>query len=369
MQLLAGSMSLVALCASHKFHLKKKGCKLGLQWIRLVETFMAMPAATENIQTAFLNRIKKSLPNHLSFVDELAELLNISRDSAYRRIRGETILSLDETKILSNKYGISIDAFLSSSSEMVTFHRRVVSYQEYNIEKWLNSILKNLDYLKSFNKNELIFSAKDIPVFHYFRLPELASFKLFFWMKTLLGYPDFEQSKFNLQMVPKELTSLADRVWDKYASLASTEIWNEEALYDTMKQIEYYYECGIFSNPSEAALLCDQLSRLLDEVQHEATIGLKSGGGSFNLYNNEILIADNTVFALMGDRRCVYVNQNALNLLLTFQEPFCEKTEIYLRNLIKKSTCISETGEKERIRFFKNMNNRIQTFKNTFIES
>lgn len=214
----------------------------------------------------------------------------------------------------------------------------------------------------------MIFSAKDIPVFHYFRLPELSAFKLFFWMKTLLGYPEYENTKYSKDLVPKELTALADRIWGKYSTISSTEIWNEEVLYDTLRQIEFYQECGLFSNPQEASQLCDQLSKLLEDVEYEAASGKKSEGGTFNLYNNEILIADNTVFARMGDQRCVYVNQNALNILLTFQEPFCEKTEMYLQNLIKKSTLISITGQRERVRFFKNMNTRVQGFRNKFTQ-
>lgn len=325
-----------------------------------------MQTLKESIQTTFLNQVKRNLPPNMSFVDELAETLNISRDSAYRRIRGETILSLDEAKALYSRFGVSIDVLFSNSSEMVTFHRRVVSCEDYTIEKWLHSILKNLDYLRGFVKNEMIFSAKDIPVFHYFRLPELSAFKLFFWMKTLLGYPAYEHTKFSTGIVPKELITLAARLWNKYSAISSTEIWNEEVLYDTLRQIEFYHDCGIFTNPQEAFLLCDQLSKLLEEIEAEAAIGKKSEGGVFNLYNNEILIADNTVFARMGDKRCVYVNQNALNLLLTFQEPFCEKTELYLQNLIKKSTCISITGQRERSRFFKNMKDRIQVFKEKF---
>lgn len=325
-----------------------------------------MQIMTESIQITFLNQVKGNLPSNLSFVDELAEVLNISRDSAYRRIRGETVLSLDEAKTLCNRFGVSVDVLFSNSSEMVTFHRRVVSYEEYNVEKWLNSILKNLDHLSGFEKNEMIFSAKDIPVFHYFRLPEISAFKIFFWMKTLLGYPTYENAKYSKDLVPAELIALAKRIWSKYSTISSTEIWNEEILYATLRQIEFYYECGMFSNPQDAILLCDQLSKLLKEIETEAAIGKKSEGGSFNLYNNEILIADNTVVARMGDKRCVYVNQNALNILLTFQEPFCEKTEMYLQNLIKKSSIISVTGHRERTRFFKNMNDRIQVFKEKF---
>ncbi|MDH4296849.1 MAG: hypothetical protein OEV74_11250, partial [Cyclobacteriaceae bacterium] len=56
-----------------------------------------------SIQSAFLEQIRKRLRPNVSFADALADALSISRDSAYRRIRGETVLSLDEVKILCNQ--------------------------------------------------------------------------------------------------------------------------------------------------------------------------------------------------------------------------------------------------------------------------
>ena len=182
-------------------------------------------------------------------------------------------------------------------------------------------------------------------------------------MKTLIGYPEYEAAQFSFTSVSKDLLALAERVWAKYSSLHTVEIWNEEAVYDTLKQIEFYLECGFFRNKEDALTLCDHLILLLGEIKDEAAAGKKSEGGNFGMFNNEILIADNTVLARMGSKRSVYVNQNTLNLLLTFQEPFCGQTEHYLQNLMKKSNQISITGERERNRFFKNMNDRIIVFK------
>ncbi|MGZ3753403.1 MAG: helix-turn-helix domain-containing protein [Mucilaginibacter sp.] len=63
-------------------------------------------------QQLFFNHIRSKLPSHLSFVDEVAELLNISNDSAYRRIRGEKPLGLDEVQVLCNKHHVSLDQLL-----------------------------------------------------------------------------------------------------------------------------------------------------------------------------------------------------------------------------------------------------------------
>ena len=208
-----------------------------------------------NIQSLFLDKVRARLPDNVSFADELGDLLNISRDSAYRRIRGETILSLEEVKALYIRFGISVDELFSQDSELVTFHRRVVSYNHYNLEQWHNSILKNLESLCLFDKKEMIFSAKDIPVFHYFRIPELNAFKHFFWMKTLVGYPEFEKLKYTFDAVPEKLMAAAAKTYESYSSIPGIEIWNTAATYDTLRQLEFYFECGFFEDSREESLL------------------------------------------------------------------------------------------------------------------
>ena len=59
------------------------------------------------IQDEILNEIKIKSDGKL--VDVLMDTLHISLDSAYRRIRLEKILTLDEIIKISNKFNISID--------------------------------------------------------------------------------------------------------------------------------------------------------------------------------------------------------------------------------------------------------------------
>ena len=63
------------------------------------------------IQKAIFQQIKGLLPPHFSFVHEIAEVLGLSYDSAYRRIRGDKVLSFEELYKLSAHFKISIDAF------------------------------------------------------------------------------------------------------------------------------------------------------------------------------------------------------------------------------------------------------------------
>jgi hypothetical protein len=54
--------------------------------------------AETDLQKELFVLIKHTLPSHISLVDEIADLLDISYDSVYRRIRGEKPISLNELK-------------------------------------------------------------------------------------------------------------------------------------------------------------------------------------------------------------------------------------------------------------------------------
>ena len=71
--------------------------------------------------SAFFQHIKTLLPEHIAFVDAIADILNISNDSAYRRIRGEKHISLEEMQKLAAHYKISLDQFMHLQSQIPLF--------------------------------------------------------------------------------------------------------------------------------------------------------------------------------------------------------------------------------------------------------
>src|SRR5260221_12651987 len=194
-------------------------CKSRLFVVRFVFTKLPSLNLPGSIQTSFLEQIKQRISANLSLADELAEALNLSRDSAYRRIRGETVLSLDEVKTLCNRYGISLDALLSPTSEMISFRHQAVDHSSFTFEHWLKSMLEKLEMIAAFpeKEKEIVYYAKDMPVFYYFTMPELSAFKMFFWMKRALNYPEYKKEKFRPEIIPKEYIAIEKRIGAKHS--------------------------------------------------------------------------------------------------------------------------------------------------------
>ena len=345
-------------------------CKSRDLLVRLVALYTKTPVTSnESIQSAFLEQVRKGLPPNLSFVDELAELLNISRDSAYRRMRGDTVLSLEEVKKLCDHFKISLDSFLSPSSEVVTFQLRAMNVNDFSFDKWLRSILGNLEMVSGFEEKEIVYNAKDLPIFHYFQFPRLSAFKMYFWMKSFARNVKFSAGKYSPDLVDKELIAVGEKIWDKYATLPSTELLSVEIMNVTLRHIEFAHECGMFEDMQEALRLCDDCSLLIGRLKAQAEVGRKSssdgdeGGGKFDLYYNEVLIGDNTILFKMGDKRVTFLTANNFDILTTAQESFCSLTESHISNLINKSTLISNTAARERSKFFNKIEQRIQEVK------
>ena len=327
--------------------------------------------AQDSIQSVFLEQIRKNIPPNLSFVDELAELLNISRDSAYRRIRGETVLSLDEVAVLTKHFSVSVDDFLSPSNDRVSFQIRALNVSHISIEKWFTSIIESLGMIVGYPAKEkvLIYDAKDLPIFHFFQFPKLAVFKIYFWMKTFARDEKLNSIKYNPGLLDKKLIAMSEKIWETYIRIPSVEIVGQEILTVTLRQIEYAYECGMFLDKQEPKALLDDCSLLATHFQHQAGLGFKQAygsadpGGKFTVYLNDVLIGSNTFFCKLDSKRLTFLTPNVFNQLMTTHEHFCQVTEDHINNMIDKSVLISGTAEKERNKFFNRVEENIQMVK------
>ncbi len=321
-----------------------------------------------NIQVKFFNEIKGKITPNLVLVDIVADELNISTDSAYRRIRGETSLSLEELKKLCTKFGISMDALFTSTSDSVIFSYRAINPEKFDYKAWFDSITQNMKMLSVYDLKEIIYGAKDIPLFYFFIMPKLAAFKLFFWMRNINNFPGMEDLLFDPGIIDDDTLKMAGNVWRNYLSIPSTEIWSEEAITITLRQIEYYYNSGRFRDKSDVFDLLDEYKTVIHHVQKQAEVGGKFDLNSepdrernnFKLYFNEVIIMDNTVYFNMGDFGMVHLAHNVMNIISTTDGDFCRDTYTSLNNIIKNSTLISSSSEKERARFFKNMYDKIE---------
>lgn len=128
-------------------------------------------------------------------------------------------------------------------------------------------------------------------------------------------------------------------------------------------------DCGKFKSKEDAIELLDEFRHVILHIQKQAEKGYKFLYGkdvtsreekNFQLYYNEILISDTTIFFQMGDKSMAFLGHNVMNILSTTDELFCRHTLKILNNIIRNSTLISIVSERDRNKFFLKLISKIE---------
>jgi hypothetical protein len=319
------------------------------------------------LQIQIFQQLKTKLPTDKSVVDELATILDVSTDSAYRRIRGEKLLTIDELHRLAVHFRLSVDQLFGLQSDEYLFAGKFLSHKNFQFDAYLASILFQMKYINSFKEKKLYWLCKDIPLHYHFHFREIAAYKHYVWMKGIVDAPEFARKKFSLEDYPDEFFEIGKKCLELYSKVNTVEIWNFESVISTMRQIDFYYDMNGFKDESEVILIYEGLEKLMLHLDKQATLGYKfiveDGeqvvGGTHEMYLNEIIIGDNSILAVLDGTKAAFIIHTVMNLMMTRDVRFCQNLQDSMENLMRKSTLISSVGERERSRFFKHIRNRI----------
>lgn len=315
-------------------------------------------------QMNFVTHLKKAIPTTLNIADEISEQLKISADSAYRRLRGDTDFSLEEMVTLSHNYNISLDSVLLNTSKMVSFRMNELSAQVSGFADYLSVLHSDLKWIRQWPDAKITYAAEDLPVFYHFFFPQLARFKMVYWNKSILGNTELNSAFVEDVNIPDSWRAEVPRIIETFSQMPSVEIWHEDTLKSTLKQIEYYAQVGYFRQKETLEILVNELMGLLNMVRIQADTGKKYQPYTkevlhtpFELYASEVMIGNNCVLLNSQGQNATYISYNTFNFIQTKNEAFNNQTIEWTKNLLSKSNRISEVSEIGRAQYF---NQRMQ---------
>jgi hypothetical protein len=318
-------------------------------------------------QINFVAHLKKAIPATLNMADEVSELLKISADSAYRRLRGETDFSLEEMVLLAHNYNLSLDSVLLNSSKMVSFRMNELSAQISGFADYLSVLHSDLKWIKQWPSARITYAAEDLPVFYHFFFPQLARFKMVYWNKSILGNNELNSAFVEDVNIPDSWRAEVPRIIETFSQMPSVEIWHEDTLKSTLKQIEYYAQVGYFRQKETLEILIEELSSLMKMVRIQADNGRKYQPYTqqlletpFELYASQVMIGNNCVLLNSSAQNATYISYNTFNFIQTKNETFNKQTIEWTKNLLSKSNRISEVSEVGRAQYFNQLMQQIE---------
>ncbi len=312
-----------------------------------------------NFQLSIINRITKQLPANTKVAEHIAEILGISPASAYRKIKAESPLNLDEIKKLCHHYLISLDeAMYNNPSEVVIFRKNEEVVSLETLEAYFHTTLSQLKGLRNIPEATLYYAARDLPLFFFFRFPHLGAFKIFVWLKdagnNLLGKNEI----FDFDKIPKSILDLGYQINQAYYDLPTSEIWTPRTMANIFEQIQYFYRSGILRQ-EDAKLVLQDVAKVVDEREIRALENEKKDNLKCELYACDFLMMANGALAKLGERRMAWVAFSGINFVNTTNPNFCADYERAFKQHANLGVLISGSAEKQRSEFFRKLREQI----------
>lgn len=321
-----------------------------------------------SLQHELFQELRNRISENQSFADTISAILEIGIDGAYRRIRGEKAITLEEARKLSDYFQISLDQVLNhgKAGDQIVFKNQVRAGEDFAF--YLNALLEQTLIFNKQGNAMVYFDAKDFAPFQLFHFDFLTRFKMFFWLKAILGYPEFTNMSFEEYQPDAEYMRTVQNIASNYCKLPSTEIWSIDTINTTIRQLEYVKYAGYCSDTKSLIKVFDEFETLVDHLRAQARHGRKfvygtqpdELSGTFHLYYNETYLGNNTVLVTSERHQQVFMNYNVLSYMTSGNAEFCRQTKQFIDNAIQKSVLISAVGEKDRNRFFRNISMKLR---------
>lgn len=316
------------------------------------------------MQSQFIKYLRTKSSNNTSFTEEIAAALDIGYDAAYRRINNKTSLTLEEGVILARHFKISLNKLFevgNKNSILVELSPKMVD--ESALEEYFNSSVRNLTPLTKLKSASIIYSAKDIPIFHTLKDTLLTRYKIYVWLKDVNVNMAKNKVTFDefVKTIPKSLLESAFNLSETYNYISITEFWSDTTINGTLQQILYYFKSGLLSKKL-ALLICDDLDNLVNELEkqtiQQSIIGSKNKA-SYYLYKNDLHTMNNTIMVKTPQQKVFFQPYMVLTYFKVEHQPTCDLLYEFFEKQMTNSKLLVNSGERDRSLFFSQMLHKV----------
>lgn len=279
--------------------------------------------------------------------DVVASILGISLNEAYKKMRGTSALSFAQTDLLCQKLNFSF-CFQADNRETISFSSLKSASSGPNLKTYLADLLFQLENIHKQKTKHIKLTTDDIPLFHFFKYPELTAFKIFFWGDSL----EANNNSFSTFNLDEETLAVTKKLNTLYLEIPTTEVWSKDTVSGTVEQIRYAFEAGYLPNKESILKILEQLKSCLTDINMYAISKKKTIDPAhiFNWYSCDVLGSICYLVDVAGTLTC-FNRFNTFGYLKTQNIPYCEETDKWMDRLINKSTSFSGHGEKQRNKF------------------
>jgi len=313
-----------------------------------------------NLHEAFVKAMEKEIPKKTKLADFVADSLCIEKETAYRRLRGEVQFSLREAGILATQLNISLDNLINDDPENL-----VLGLPKYHLtgiydRQHLEDIL---DYLHEFTEEpgcEFGMALSGIPFSLFLQYKFLARFYRLKYanhtanLPARIPYEKIEESDAKIEY-REELYLLFRQIPNTFY------VWDRQIIQLLVNDIKYAASVRLMKD-CEVAELKKEIYRFLDDLEQVAIKGIfPETGNKIELYISDAHIDVSYAYMCSEKRQASMLSAFIIFNSTSLEKETFLKVNNWVKSLKRFSTLVSGIGERERILFFEEQREIVDT--------
>jgi hypothetical protein len=318
-----------------------------------------------NLRNIIIQKILESIPSHAKLVNYLMQALNISRESVYRRMKGDIPFTIEEIIKLSKKLNFSLDELVGGEKEFRFFFDIPANTLEEPAETYLQMIdqqyqgllnLQNAKHTESFIVLNYI-----TPVFAVFS-DELFKFLYYRWMHqnreiSLKYYYSDVVLPDALVFMQKKIKALSPKVD------TMTFVLDPDIFINIIRDVQYCYQRKLIDEDTFQCLRED-IWAMLNQIETFTQTGVSNMGSQFNLYLSSVSVKANSYYIEYDDKRISYFHVYFIKPITINNPDICNIHKKWIESLKKYATLITQSNEILQAKYFNQQRAYLENIEN-----
>lgn len=311
--------------------------------------------AFKRFNTALINAVKEHAPDAGNMTRLLCEVLKISEEAVYRRLRGDVRFSFGEAAVMASRFDFSLNNLLGKGMLGTALFRLNLTERLSRLEDCCEVAEREIRLLKEMISDpsaELAFAGNSIPQLFYLDYDRLTAFKLYKW-RYQQGLCEGRAGGLRQMTVPatlaadlRELAMLAQQI------PLSHYIFDESCFSHWVQDIRAFRRLDQIDD-REVRMLCDELSALLGFMERIAEEGCYPTGQRVNLYVSDLDLETSFCTVTTDKRQQCFFEIFSANTLQSNDVRMCGYVRREVQAQSRFATLISRSCEVRRKAFFR----------------
>jgi hypothetical protein len=221
-----------------------------------------------------IRKIKENIPHHIRLRDYLADKLETSKESAYRRIRGVVPFNFNEIADISRDLGFSLDELsnqIKEESELSVDNRKKPLTVQDNLQEMLREYYNYVEMMLQAKEHQVWMSARRLNLF--FLLDYDTLFRFFYYQCIQRSTSSLSTQSFSRIELPDDIQEYRTKLRSKLRHIGSTIFILDKHLFlSFIREVEYYYRRKLLSEEDmlrirrELTVLLNRMERQMKQV-------------------------------------------------------------------------------------------------------